>query len=134
LLTGAWAWAEAISGTSISLAYLVPDLAFITVLMTAAYMTRQFSMGFLSAFRGVVKSSSKSAMVKISETSLLIKIPLIILALLSLGFAFSLNPFSTSAAWLLDGISHRSMVAVQFIDVNVHEMLQVVISKYDELH
>src|SRR5690606_24530010 len=67
LLTGAWAWAEAISGTSISVGYLVPDLAFITVLMTATYMTRQFIMLFVSDFRGVVKSSSKSAMVKISE-------------------------------------------------------------------
>lgn len=134
LLTGAWAWAEAVSGTTISLAYLVPDLAFITVLMTAAYMTRQFIMVFLGDFRGVVKSSSKAAKVKISEKSLFVKIPLIVLALLSFGFAFSLNPFSTSASWLLDGISHRSMVAVQFIDVSVHEMLQVIINKYDELH
>lgn len=134
LLTGAWAWAEAMSGTSISIAYLVPDLAFITVLMTAAYMTRQFIMVFLGDFKGLSKSAKGSAEINIRETSILVKIPLIILALLSLGFAFSMNPFSTSSSWLVEGVSHRSMVAIQFIDIKVHEILQVTIAKYDELH
>ncbi len=134
LLTGAWAWAEAISGTTISMAYLVPDLAFITVLMTAAYMTRQFIMVFSGRFRGTLKTASQPGEIKIRESSWLIKTPLIILALLSLGFAFSINPFSTTASWLLEGVSHRNMVAVQFFDVSVHELLQISIAKYDELH
>lgn len=133
LLTGAWAWAEAMSGTSISIAYLVPDLAFITVLMTAAYMTRQFILVFLGDFRGV-SDTSQGSKISVGETSLAIKIPLIILALLSFGFIFSTNPFSTTSSWLAEGVNHRNMVAIEFIDVKVHEILQVIIRKYDELH
>lgn len=132
LLTGAWAWAEAKSGTTISIAYLVPDLAFITVLMTAAYMTRQFIMVFLGDFRGALEQGLQK--IKIQESSLLIKAPLIILALLSLGFVFSINPFSTSSSWVMEGVTHHDMLLIQFIDNNVHALLQVIIGKYEDLH
>ena len=132
LLTGAWAWAEAKSDTTISLAYLVPDLAFITVLMTAAYMTRQFIMVFLGDFRGIIDNKIK--LISIKESSFLIKVPLVILALLSLGFAFSTNPFSTGASWVLEGVSQRGMLDIQFIDHQAHALLQIIIAKYEGLH
>lgn len=132
LLTGAWAWAEAKSDTTISLAYLVPDLAFITVLMTAAYMTRMFIMVFLGNFKGIIDKKIK--LIAIKESSFLIKIPLILLSLLSLGFAFSLNPLSTSSSWVMKGLSHHEMLNIQFIDNQAYALLQVIINKYEDLH
>lgn len=132
LLTGAWAWAEAKSSTTISIAYLVPDLAFITVLMTAAYMTRQFIMVFLGDFRGAIEQGLQK--IKIQESSWLIKVPLIILALLSFGFVFSINPFSTSSSWIMAGVTHHDMLLIQFIDNEVYALLQVIIGKYEDLH
>ena len=130
LLTGAWAWAEATSGGSISLAYLVPDLAFLTVLMTAAYMTRQLVLVFLGNFRGVKGNVD----VEVKESSLALKLPLIVLSILSLGIVFSVNPFSNTSSWVLQGLMQQERLSSQFINNEVFQLHELVVLKGEELH
>ena len=129
LLAGAWAWAEAKSDGLFSFAFLVPDLAFLTVLLTAAYMTRQFVLVFLGRFRGATIAG-----IAIKESSLKIKLPLIVLALLSMGIFFSINPFSNSSAWILNGFSNFGHISIHYIDSSVFELKQSINGKLEALH
>lgn len=99
ILTGAVAWAALKSDSSI-LFFLVPDLGFIAAFLTAFYIGRQLFLVFFGELR-LLKLSEKISPLFIKEAPLLMKIPLVILALLSIGFVFSLNPIDAAQSWIL---------------------------------
>lgn len=74
---------------------LVAILAFSSVFMTACYMGRLY----FRVFFGNTEKAQKF------DESLLIKVPLGTLSLLSVWFAFSLNPISPEGGWLFDQLS-----------------------------
>ncbi len=107
LLSGAYAWAALMGGEGFSLYYLIPDLGFITVVLTAVYMCRQILLVFFGKFR--LKGD-----VRVIESPLLLRVTLIILALLSLGLVWSFNPFDFSTSWFLSAIQVPEIVTPDF--------------------
>ncbi len=93
IIISAWTWAAGKSDSMISLYYLIPDLALFTVLLTAIYMGRHALLTFLGQFR-------HPSISKLKEVSPVLYVPTVMLALLSLGIVFSLNPFSSEHSWL----------------------------------
>ncbi len=88
----------------------VTSLVFLSVLMTAAYMGRVYFIVFFGEYRRP----------RFNE-SLKIKLPLITLAVLSLGFVFVLNPVNLTSGWLhdriipitkLNGLIHSPLITV----------------------
>jgi NADH-quinone oxidoreductase subunit L len=100
ILTQAFAFAEQHRG----LAYLFPVLAIMSSAMTAIYMTKQWKMVFLGNARsvmiaGVVGEDTNHGYdgdTNHGYEDWLMKIPVIVLAALSLFFWFSVNPFQMS--------------------------------------
>ena len=80
------------------LSIIFPIIAFLAALITAFYM---FRMMFLTFF---VKPKSNDLINKIHESNSLIKIPLIVLAMLSFSFVFNINPFNPEG-WIFESIS-----------------------------
>ncbi len=77
---------------------LVPALALIGVVLTAYYMTRQLLLVFFGETRLFnVLQIEKS--LKIPHAPYLMKIPLVILATLSLWGVYSINPLSAKESW-----------------------------------
>ncbi|MCU0470665.1 MAG: NADH-quinone oxidoreductase subunit L [Arcicella sp.] len=64
------------------------------IVLTAFYMTRQIWMIFFGEFR-----NEKVDIKSIHEGSWKMKLPIGILAILSIGFVFSLNPLSFTSSW-----------------------------------
>ena len=105
ILEGALQWASTKGGVY----YLIPVLSLITVLLTAAYMARQIFLIFWGDSRLVkLYPESEDGFKNMHEASVLMKGPLVVLALLSLGFAFSLNPLNASDGWLFKIPGHFS--------------------------
>ncbi|UXX79546.1 NADH-quinone oxidoreductase subunit L [Reichenbachiella carrageenanivorans] len=69
---------------------------FASVFMTAAYMARLYFKVF---FNSDTTTSEPYA------EAVVVKVPLLILALLSIGFVFSANPFDPSSSWLVSALS-----------------------------
>jgi NADH-quinone oxidoreductase subunit L len=90
-VSGGWTW-------------LIVAAAFITVGLTAFYMTRQMILIFFGEFR-LLKTdiSYKKYFDHIIESEWLINIPLISLAGLSFWFFFSLNPLHAQTGWWMKG-------------------------------
>jgi NADH-quinone oxidoreductase subunit L len=109
ILIGAWNWAAAGAATTGSWwLYLVPITGFVAVALTAYYMTRQLIFVFLGKFRlGFGESHLRVSPER--EASGLMLIPVIILAILALGFFYSLNPFASTPNWLLNGITIQKL-------------------------
>ncbi|TRX56091.1 NADH-quinone oxidoreductase subunit L [Fulvivirga sp. M361] len=104
LLSASVGWAMTLSESGMVWSYIVPILAFLTVALTAFYMIRQVLLVFFGRFRAAEKMEG------IMESPMLIKVPLIILAVMSIGFVWSLNPFDYNTSWFLDVISVPDMV------------------------
>jgi NADH-quinone oxidoreductase subunit L len=82
--------------------YIISVLSFATVLITAFYMTRQILLVFFGDFR--LRSffpQAEDSYFYMKEPGKKMLAPLIILASLSMAFAFSLNPFYAGDSWLL---------------------------------
>jgi len=94
ILDGALVWAK----ENVFFRSLVPISLLFTSLLTAIYVGKQWSLVFLKTYRGETATS------KLSE-SWLFGVPTLILAIFSIGFIFSLNPFSPEKSWLLNGQS-----------------------------
>ncbi|MEM9676148.1 MAG: proton-conducting transporter membrane subunit, partial [Bacteroidota bacterium] len=100
VLNGSLAWAVYHNPDSFSWHWLLPGLAFTTTLLTALYMGRQILLIFFGKLRAK-ESADKPIKWRLSWR---MRAPLILLALLSLGIAYSLNPFSADESWLLPNL------------------------------
>ena len=100
ILGALYDWAAASGGW----AWLVVASAFITVALTAFYMTRQMILIFFGEFR-LLKTdiSYKKYFDHIVESEWLINIPLIVLGVLSFWFFFSINPLHAQTGWWMKG-------------------------------
>ncbi|MCU0431237.1 MAG: NADH-quinone oxidoreductase subunit L [Cytophagaceae bacterium] len=81
----------------------VPALALATAGLTAFYMTRQLWLVFGGSFRLVrLYPETEKSISHVHDPSLLMLIPMLVLAMLSLFPVFSWHPFSTQHSWLLE--------------------------------
>ena len=109
ILIGCWNWAAAgAAKTGAWWWYLVPVTGFVAVALTAYYMTRQLIFVFLGTFR-LGFGESHLRMSPEREASGLMLVPVVILAVLALGFFFARNPFVGTHNWLLNGISLQKL-------------------------
>jgi NADH-quinone oxidoreductase subunit L len=122
ILLAAWEWANAGGG----LRYILPVLGFATALLTAYYMGRQWLLVFFGEFRleqylekqvsflhpeKVSKVSFENQpanftnlLSQLHEVPMIMRVPLIILASLSLFIFFSFNPFDASHGWFISSL------------------------------
>ncbi|MDX5349052.1 MAG: NADH-quinone oxidoreductase subunit L [Hymenobacteraceae bacterium] len=108
IIAGAWAWAELQADAGNALAYFIPVAGFLVVLLTAYYMGRQMWLVFMGTFR----QSFPAAEVRLSpskETSVFMLLPVMLLALFSVAFVFSLNPVSSEDSWVRNGLSYSNL-------------------------
>jgi len=107
ILSGSWAWAQTMSAGGNLLYFVVPLIGFSVVLLTAFYMARHMWFIFFGSFRASfdVQELRLSAKKEIENVMVL---PVILLAILSLGIFFSLNPLSISSSWFLQGIGLKA--------------------------
>ncbi len=85
ILLAAWTWAEQIG----TWAYLVPDLALVTILITAFYVGRLVILVFL----GESRYGTSVDAIKFDENAYF-KIPLTVLAIGSIWFVYNINPLA----------------------------------------
>ncbi|MCJ8164892.1 NADH-quinone oxidoreductase subunit L [Pontibacter sp. E15-1] len=110
ILSGSWAWAQAMSANGNGLYYIVPVIGFAVVLLTAFYMGRHMWFMFFGSFR--LPFDVRELRVSVGqEVERVMALPVVLLAVLSLGVFFSLNPFSFSNSWVLQGISLPQLAA-----------------------
>lgn len=100
LLSGAYAWADVMSGGGFSLYYLIPDLGFLTVILTALYMFRQLLLVFFGDLR-IATHNPGHSLGEIKEVPFVMKAVLSILGIMSLGLIWSINPLDHSHSWFL---------------------------------
>lgn len=101
VLSGAFGWADFHDG---GWYYLIPLIGFFTSFLTAFYMGRQVLMVFFGQFRLEKYLGISGLFTKVIETPLLMRIPIVLLALLSLGIVFAVNPFDSSSSWFMNVI------------------------------
>jgi NADH-quinone oxidoreductase subunit L len=107
ILSGTLVWASLPASTPLDWHWVVPGLMFVTVLLTALYMGRQLLLVFFGDLRAQEPTSSSPLWQPSWATiSWLMRVPLIVLALLSLGVVYSLNPLSVDSSWLLASIPY----------------------------
>src|SRR5690606_71705 len=104
ILSGAWNWAQVMSLNGNNLYFIVPVIGFSVVLLTAYYMARHMWFMFFGSFRLPfnVKTLRLSVQKEVEGVMLL---PVILLAILSMGIFFSLNPLNFSDSWVLSGVN-----------------------------
>ncbi len=100
LLNGALTWAAYQSPNKVSWHWILPTLAFATTLLTALYMGRQI----LLVFFGKLRAKGHSTISIKWQASWVMRVPLIFLAILSLGIVYSTNPFLADESWLIQNI------------------------------
>lgn len=91
ILNGAFSWAGAHDNL---LAYLVPVALFLSSALTALYMARQWRLIFFGQYRNEVIPESQT-----HEPNWFMRGPVVLLAILSVGFWFSINPLSANGSW-----------------------------------
>ncbi|WNJ16269.1 NADH-quinone oxidoreductase subunit L [Pontibacter sp. G13] len=101
ILLGAVHWAQA----GVWLRWLVPIAGFLTAGLTAFYMARHAWLIFGGSFR-----ANDHIKDPIHRTDAWMLIPMILLAIASVGFCFSLNPWDGSHSWVLDTISNPGIL------------------------
>jgi NADH-quinone oxidoreductase subunit L len=109
ILTEALSWAETKGNF---LWYLIPDLGFISALLTAIYVGRQLILVFGGEFRLpnlIPQLSTSNVLVK--DVPMAMKLPIGILAILSVFIFFSLNPIDAAHGWFLANISLQTRQA-----------------------
>ena len=85
-----------------SIPIIIIGLILIGIILTAFYMTRQIWMIFFGEFR-----NEKVDINSIHEGSWKMKLPIGLLAILSTGFVFSVNPLSVQHGWFGDFIGGK---------------------------
>lgn len=108
ILAGAWGWAKHEGGIT----FLVPLLGFATAFMTAFYMGRQWFLTFFGEFRleKIIKDA-KGAFDMVHESPILMKIPLGVLAFMSIWFVYSFNPIDGEAGWMMHRVTIPASLA-----------------------
>lgn len=91
ILNGAFSWAGEDSGL---LADLVPVSLLLSSALTALYMARQWRLIFFGQYRNELVPVTQA-----HEPDWLMRGPVVLLAILSIGFWFSLNPISAHESW-----------------------------------
>ncbi len=105
ILAGSLAWADAASHDTFTYHHFVVILAFATALLTACYMGRQVLLVFFGDFRAVkVFTQAGKAFEQIGEAPWLMRLPVLLLALLSVGVVYSLNPLDGESSWVIRNI------------------------------
>lgn len=114
-------WSE----TSSAYLSFVPVFAFLTVLLTAFYMTRQWFLVFFGQNRlseqianapaGIQNFITKEKL----DAPLLMKIPPVFLALLTLAPVFSFNPFSGDKSWI-----YSKLPVIEPLDIVLDETVK----------
>lgn len=88
------------ASTQGGLYWLVAGLGFLSVILTSFYVVRMLALVFF----GTRRNSNEKA---IKESSVTFKIVLLTLAVGSIGFVWSYNPFSVDSSWILNSINLR---------------------------
>lgn len=91
ILSGAFFWA---SHQSSGLAYILPSLLLLSSGLTALYMARQVQLVFAGNYR-----NNDTPIANLHEPAALMRVPMLLLAVLSIAFWFSFNPFSAHESW-----------------------------------
>ncbi len=97
ILAASLAWAENGDGAALA----VPLLGFSSALLTAVYVARQL----LLVFAGPWRLGHEKAYGAITESPLAMRVPMGLLAALSLFIPFSLNPLDAGDGWLLPALA-----------------------------
>lgn len=109
LLSASFGWSIVRAGHGHMWAYLVPVLGYATVVLTALYMARQVLLIFFGSWRGAEHPEG------LTESSGIMKLTLIVLAVMSTGLVWSLNPLDFNVSWFLD---HLTVTGAQVPDAN----------------
>ena len=96
LLSASFGWSIALAAQGHTWAYLVPLLGYATVVLTALYMSRQVLLVFFGEPR--VQGGASD----VRESSHMTRIVLLVLGIMSLGVAWSLNPLDYNTSWFLN--------------------------------
>ncbi|MFC5271952.1 NADH-quinone oxidoreductase subunit L [Adhaeribacter terreus] len=96
ILSSTWAWA---ASHDHPLYYFIPAIGFISVWLTAFYMTRQLIFVFFGKFRLNLDPKTLRHSIR-NEASPIMLVPVILLALLSLATFYAVNPFNAESGWL----------------------------------
>lgn len=109
ILTGALSWAETKGNFGW---YLIPDLGFISALLTAIYVGRQLILVFGGEFRlPHLLPQLATSHIGVKDVPFAMQLPIGILAILSVFFFFSLNPVDAAYGWFLTTISVQTAQA-----------------------
>ncbi|MHC2990608.1 proton-translocating NADH-quinone oxidoreductase subunit L [Pontibacter sp. HJ8] len=109
ILSGSWAWAQTMSSTQgNSLYFVVPFIGFLVVLLTAFYMGRHLWLMFFGSFRLPFDLNHLRLSLK-QEVERVMLLPVVVLAIFSLGIFFSVNPLSFTGSWVMQGISLNTL-------------------------
>ncbi|GAA4464647.1 NADH-quinone oxidoreductase subunit L [Nibrella saemangeumensis] len=103
ILAGALGWA---AGQETNLAYGIPDVLLLSSGLTALYMARQWRLVFFGSYR-----NEAVAYPHLHEPDNLMRIPVLLLAVLSVAFWFSFNPFSAHDSWFFHWLPGNELVA-----------------------
>jgi len=111
ILTGALSWAKVMASDGNMAYYLVPIVAFGAAMMTAMYMGRQVLLVFFGEFRlPKLDEQSRDAGKYLKDVSFNMKLPLIILTLMSFGSLYAINPFLNKEVWFLNAIGQAEIL------------------------
>ncbi|MFD2247026.1 NADH-quinone oxidoreductase subunit L [Pontibacter ruber] len=108
ILSGSWAWAQTMSANGNSLYFAVPLTGFTVVLLTAFYMGRHMWFMFFGSFRAPFEAQAVRVSAK-KEIESVMAVPVVLLAILSLGIFFSLNPLSFNSSWVMRGVGLEAL-------------------------
>ncbi|HLF35942.1 MAG TPA: proton-conducting transporter membrane subunit, partial [Cyclobacteriaceae bacterium] len=105
ILSGAMAWAGSHGGSGFHFGWFIPIVGFLTALLTAFYISRAAILTFFGDFRLLKKFPGQSELIsQLRQRPRVAGIPVLILAVLSGGIFFSVNPLYSGSSWLLEGI------------------------------
>jgi NADH-quinone oxidoreductase subunit L len=108
ILLGALQWADAKHNF---IWFIIPDIGFITAFLTALYIGRQLILVFFGKFRlPVYVPKAENTWHHISEVPFSMKLPMGLLAILSVFIFFSFNPFDAAHGWFLSNMQQNYTV------------------------
>jgi len=123
ILTGAWAWASVQATHYGVFVYLIPITGFGVAFLTAFYMMRQIVLVFFGDLNleKVFFEKAKNASEHLKEVSWTMRLPLLLLAILSFWFIFSLNPLDAENGWILSTLKTPDSIFFSFELILIQE-------------